>query len=192
MLALWTVVGPRQAAYDGPMRRRYLLSGDRVGIRRPSGRDADEFIAQVRASRELHHPWLTAADTAELFAAYLRRCRQRDMHGFLIHERDSGKLCGFVNISNVVIGVFRSGYVGYAAFAGGAGRGYLSEGLGLVVRYAFETLELHRLEANIQPDNTPSLRLAERVGFQHEGYSPRYLFIDGAWRDHERWAILAD
>ncbi len=191
-MALWTVVIAGLAAYDGPMRRRYLLSSDRVGIRRPSGRDADEFIAQVRASRDLHHPWLTAADTPELFTAYLRRCRRRDMHGFLIHDLAGGELRGFVNLSNVVAGVFRSGYVGYAAFASGAGQGYLSEGLALVVRYAFETLELHRLEANIQPDNAPSLRLAERVGFHHEGYSPRYLFIDGAWRDHERWAILAD
>ncbi len=53
-------------------------------------------------------------------------------------------------------------------------------------------MELHRLEANIQPSNTASLSLIERVGFKREGYSPRFQFIDGAWRDHERWAITAE
>jgi ribosomal-protein-alanine N-acetyltransferase len=65
----------------------------------------------------------------------------------------------------------------------------MSEGLGLVVRYAFEQLRLHRLEAQIQPDNHASLKLVQRHGFRYEGCSPELLFIDGAWRDHERWAI---
>lgn len=60
-----------------------------------------------------------------------------------------------------------------------------------VLRYAVGQLRLHRLEANIQPGNHSSLRLVQRVGFRREGYSPGMLFIDGAWRDHERWAITA-
>ena len=77
------------------------------------------------------------------------------------------------------------------AFAPAAGQGYMSEGLGLVLRYAFEQLRLHRLDAQIQPGNHASLRLVRRLGFRNEGYSPALLFIDGAWRDHERWAITA-
>ncbi len=67
----------------------------------------------------------------------------------------------------------------------------MAEGLNLLTRYAFNTLGLHRLEANIQPDNTRSLQLVARCGFEKEGYSRNFLFINGAWRDHERWCCVA-
>ena len=91
----------------------------------------------------------------------------------------------------VVLGALRGGYLGYAAFRPYAGTGHASAGVRLVIEYAFGPLGLHRLEANIQPGNEPSKRLARRLGFRLEGFSPDYLFIDGAWRDHERWAITA-
>lgn len=71
-------------------------------------------------------------------------------------------------------------------------RAAVTEGLGLVMELAFGQLELHRLEANIQPDNTPSLNLVKRLGFRREGYSADFQFINGAWRDHERWAITVE
>jgi ribosomal-protein-alanine N-acetyltransferase len=68
----------------------------------------------------------------------------------------------------------------------------MTEVVRLATHFAFDTLGLHRVEANIQPRNTSSIALVRRLGFIREGFSPRYLRIGGAWRDHERWALLAD
>ena len=97
-----------------------------------------------------------------------------------------------ININNIIHGQFRSGFLGYYAFADFAKQGLMREGMRLVLRHAFKKLKLHRLEANIQPTNRRSIALARDCGFTKEGYSRRYLKIGGKWRDHERWAILAE
>jgi ribosomal-protein-alanine N-acetyltransferase len=163
-----------------------------VAISGPAPSDADDFIAAVGASKELHHSWVDPPDTPERFAAYLTRAAREDHVAYLIRHTECGGLVGFVNINNIVRGAFRSGYLGYGAFAPHAGRGFMTSGLRAVIDAAFGELRLHRLEANIQPDNAPSLALVRKLGFHREGFSPRYLFIDGDWRDHERWAILAE
>ena len=89
-------------------------------------------------------------------------------------------------------GYFKSAYLGYYAFLPYAGSGLMREGLAQVINFAFHTLKLHRLEANIMPDNKRSRGLVSSLGFRKEGFSPRYLKVCGRWRDHERWAILAD
>src|SRR5207237_4260491 len=86
----------------------------------------------------------------------------------------------------------QSAYLGYAVGKSFARQGYMREGIELVLRHAFLNLRLHRVEANIQPGNKASISLAQSAGFRREGFSPRYLKIGGRWRDHERWAILAD
>ncbi|WP_328630018.1 GNAT family N-acetyltransferase [Streptomyces lycii] len=170
----------------------YLLSGPRVAIRHLEAEDADEYTACVRASQELHHPWISLPRTREDFTAYLQRFDGLGRKGFVICERDSGRLAAGVAINGIEYGSFRSGSLGYGAFAHAAGRGLMTEGLGLVVRHAFDALALHRLEANVQPGNEPSRRLVRRLGFRLEGLSPDFLFINGAWRDHERWAVTTE
>ena len=80
----------------------------------------------------------------------------------------------------------------YYAFIPHNGKGYMSRGLGTVLRNVFRAHGLHRVEANIQPGNDESRRLIERLGFRLEGFSPRYLKIAGRWRDHERWALTIE
>src|SRR5204863_5586725 len=103
-----------------------------------------------------------------------------------------GELAGVVNVSEIVRGNFQSAYLGYYAFAPHHRRGFMAEGLRLVVEEAFRRRGLHRLEANIQPGNEASRRLVRRLGFRLEGLSPRYLKVAGRWRDHERWAVTRE
>ena len=163
-----------------------------VIIRPPRPEDEAAFIAAARASRVLHAPWVSAPCTPAQYQAHLEKMAQPHHHGFLVCRYDTGELVGVINLSNVVMGMLRSGYLGYYAFAGGVGRGLMRAGLHAVTRRAFGALKMHRLEANIQPGNAASIRLAKSCGFRLEGYSPRYLKIGGRWRDHERWALLAD
>ncbi|MFI5806859.1 GNAT family N-acetyltransferase [Streptomyces sp. NPDC051561] len=171
---------------------RYVTEGPRVGIRPFRLDDAEEFAARARESRELHRPWLAPPDEPEAYREYARRLIDDPARaGFLLCTRDDHRIAGFININNIVEAAFQCGALGYGAFAHAAGRGLMAEGLGLVLRHAFGRLGLHRLEANIQPGNEASLALVRRAHFRYEGYSPDFLHIDGAWRDHERWAITA-
>ncbi|CAM5626701.1 acetyltransferase [Streptomyces avidinii] len=175
----------------------YLVQGPRTGLRSFRAADGPEFTARVRESRELHRPWLFPPETVEEYEPYAARLAGEagaGRAGFLVCELDSGAIAGFVNVNNIVRGAFRCGALGYGAFAHAAGRGLLGEGLDLVIGHAFDGdgLDLHRLEANVQPANTASIALVRGRGFRLEGISPDFLHIDGAWRDHERWAITAE
>ncbi len=169
-----------------------VATGDRVTIETLGPEDEDEFLAAVAASRELHHPWIDAPNTSERLAAVLGRNERQGNWTFLIRDRADGTLAGVVNVTDTVFGSFLSAFCGYWAFAAGGGRGLMTDGLTTVVHHAFDTLGLHRLEANIQPANERSIALALRCGFRHEGYSPNYLKVDGSWRDHNRYAITVE
>jgi [ribosomal protein S5]-alanine N-acetyltransferase len=164
----------------------------RVRIRPPEIEDQREFIASARSSQNLHRPWLRAPSTPAAFIKFVERSRDASNLVFLICMRESGALAGVISITNIVLGPFRSGYLSYYAFSGYERQGLMREGLLLAITRAFKKFKLHRLEANIQPENAQSIALIKSCGFKKEGVSPRYLKISGRWRDHERWAILAD
>ena len=119
-----------------------------------------------------------------------RRARQGTSLPFAI--RVDGRLAGQVTLDNIVRGALRSGYLGYWIDRAVAGRGIASLAVALVCDHAFGAGGLHRLQADIRPENLPSQRLVARLGFQREGLLRRYLDIDGDWRDHIAYALLAE
>lgn len=169
-----------------------LPRGLRVYLRTPAARDRDEVLAMNRLSVRLYRGVATPMVDAHAYASYLARCRTPDFVGLLVCRVDDGAIVGVANLSQIVRGGFRSAYLGYQVFAPFASQKYMTAAMPLVLRVVFRVLRLHRVEANIQPDNAASLALVRRAGFQKEGYSPRYLKIGGRWRDHERWAMTAE
>jgi ribosomal-protein-alanine N-acetyltransferase len=165
---------------------------NRVFLAAPTAERENEFLDAVLSSEKLHHPWVFPPRTHEQYLGYLERIENGRTIPNLVRLTTDSRLVGLINISEPVMGVFQSAYLGFYAFAGGERRGLMTEGLALVLDRAFGELGFHRLEANVQPSNAASTALVRRLGFRKEGFSPKYLFIDGAWRDHDRWAILSD
>lgn len=180
--------GPRSAELDA----MHLVDRDPdldvVAIAPVVPGDAEEFLDAVAVSEKLHLPWVAPPATRQSFLDWLARDPDRNLH-YTVRVEEG--LVGIINANEVVRGVFHSAYLGYYAFEGFAGRGLMQAGMRAVLSHLFDREGLHRVEANIRPENERSIRLVERLGFRREGYSPAYLYLDGAWRDHERWALLA-
>lgn len=164
----------------------------RVKLVEPRRGDRAAWCEMVRASRRFFVGRVSTGATASAFAALLIRAKDPAGVYRLIWRRTDGVLLGAINLSEIVRGKFQSGYLGYYIGAAHTRQGYMTEALQLMLGIAFRRLRLHRVEANIQPNNSASIRLVKRAGFSREGYSPRYLKIAGRWRDHERWALLAE
>ncbi|MBF5043498.1 GNAT family N-acetyltransferase [Aggregicoccus sp. 17bor-14] len=164
----------------------------RVLLRAPEAGDRAELLQLVRASRQLHRPWVYPPADAKSFAAWLERTQRDDYVSRLACRREDGAIVGVFNLSQLFYGGFCNAYLGYWAGAPYAGQGYMREGLELVLAQAFGPLRLHRVEANVQPGNERSVALLRAGGFREEGFSPRYLKIGGRWRDHLRFAITRE
>lgn len=164
-----------------------------VTLRPVARADAAELIRANQASRELHHPWAAPLTDEAGFDAWWGRILTGPHVGLVARDAATGEIAGVVNVIEIVYGQFyRGAFLGYYGLVGMGGRGLMTEAVRLATRHAFLELGLHRLEANIQPGNAPSIALVKRLGFRLEGFSPRYLRMAGDWRDHERWALLAD
>ena len=159
-----------------------------VTIRKPIASDEDLFLSAMQRSLSLHEPWVKSPQTKEEFQKYLERINLPNQMAFLACN-PIGDILGVFNISEIVRGAFQSAYLGFYAVADYSGKGYMSQSIKLVLKNIFEEMKLHRIEANIQPENFLSINLVKSNGFVKEGFSPRYLNINGFWRDHERWAL---
>jgi ribosomal-protein-alanine N-acetyltransferase len=103
-----------------------------------------------------------------------------------------GELVGQVTVASVVRGALQGASVGYWVSEHVAGQGVMTSALALVVDHCFGPVGLHRVEADIRPENAPSRRVVEKLGFREEGYLPKFLFIDGEWRDHLCFALTVE
>lgn len=162
----------------------------KITIREPTQEDSEKFITAVLQSSSLHSPWVSPPSTSEEYNFFLSRYSEASSVSFLVlHHND---IAGVINLNEIIHGAFQSAYLGFYAMVDYVGTGVLREGMIKVIDYAFKKMNLHRLEANIQPGNIRSIRFVEKLNFHIEGFSKKYLFINGKWRDHMRYAIIAD
>ena len=126
-------------------------------------------------------------------------CRDRkDMKklrylSFVISKKEEPRrIIGYINVSDIIFGVFDSCRVGYKIDKNERNKGYMQEALKKVADLLFNELGLHRIEANVMPRNAPSIKLLRNLGFKEEGYSEKYLRIDGKWQDHIHFALIND
>ncbi len=140
---------------------------------------------------------LGSPDVVEDRQAFSVRCaaRQRERqigsgYGFGIFVE--GHFGGEINLNSIQRGPFQSAYVGYWIDEAMAGNGYTPEAFVVAARFAFEELNLHRIQAAIVPRNQASRRVAEKLKLRDEGTAKRYLEINGVWEDHVRYAMTAE
>ena len=177
---------------DVPTRGSVPRSTPPITFRSVTSKDRRELLALAASSRALHAPWIAPPMTPHMFKIYLRRTQRDDHEGYVICRRDSDEIVGVINVNNVVKGSFLSASLGYYAAQAHAGQGFMRAGLMQVKEHLFSEVGLHRIEANIQPGNEASIALVRSCGFELEGLSRAFLFINGAWRDHQRWAAIDD
>jgi [ribosomal protein S5]-alanine N-acetyltransferase len=168
------------------------LAGKKCFLRYPTIEDCAEFIALSKSSRKFHRNLVNPPKDEESFERYIERNEAKENEFLLICQKDDGKIAGAINLSQIFRLSFQNCYLGYYLFADFTGKGIMTEAVGLILRHAFQNLKLHRVEANVQPENLPSIAVLQRNGFTKEGFSRKYLKIGGKWRDHERFAIIKE
>ena len=175
------------------------LDGERVRLRPPKASDYAEWSILRRNSREFLQPWEPAWPSDELsLLAWRRRLaayhRELDLglgFAFFVFRKDDDALVGGVTLSNVRRGVAMMGSLGYWAGLPFVRHGYTLDAVKTVSAFAFGRLGLHRLEAACVPENEPSKALLGKAGFKLEGKATAYLKINGVWRDHLTFGLVA-
>ncbi|WP_189114457.1 GNAT family N-acetyltransferase [Pilimelia terevasa] len=182
-----------------------VLGADGVLLRPYQRADADAWVALRRRNEQWLTPWEptpprswadanSAAGFRLVHTAQRRAGLRGDAMTFAVCLREDGgeRLVGHLNLGNIVRRAFCSTFAGYWVDHRVAGRGVMPTALALAVDHAFGPGGLHRVEVNIRPENTASRRVVEKLGFREEAHHPRYLHIDGAWRDHVGYALTTE
>ena len=166
-------------------------------------RDQMEWEAVRQRNRDWLRPWdATNPDPStrpitfgQMVRALNRQGRQGTGLPWLICVRTTvggaPVIAGQLSVSSIVLGSARTASVGYWIDGARAGQGLAPAAVALATDYCFQVMGLHRMEINLRPENGPSRRVAQKLGFRLEGLRQDFLHIDGDWRDHEAWAITA-
>lgn len=177
------------------------LTGWRIVLRTLTDADYDGWLEVRQRCRDWLIPWeprLQGAppapeDRSSFTARCLMRERERQLgSGFGFGIFIDGRFSGEVTLSSIQRGPFQNGAIGYWVDRALAGQGVVPEAVVVMLRFAFESLGLHRVEISIIPRNTSSKRVVEKLGLRTEGIATRFLEIDGRWEDHIRYAITLE
>lgn len=166
--------------------------GKKVFLRQPKIGDYEEFAKLAFESRKFHKNLVSPPVEPKGFVELLERNENPANEFLLICRLEDKAIAGSVNLSQIFRRAFQNAYLGYYLFEKFTGHGLMNEAVSLMLSHAFKTLRLHRIEANVQPQNIASIKVLEKNGFTKEGFSRKYLKIGGRWRDHERWAIIVE
>jgi ribosomal-protein-alanine N-acetyltransferase len=168
------------------------VKGVKAYLRYLQREDSAEFTTLNYASRKFHHGLVNPPLDEAGFEKFLARNESETNESFVVCRNSDDKIIGSITLSQIFRGNFCNAYLGYFIGAEFGGKGFMTEAIELILRYAFKNLKLHRIEANVQPVNLASIAVLKKNGFTKEGFSRRYLKIGKKWRDHERWAIIAE
>ena len=183
------------------MKQRWpqVLHGDEISLRPLRFRDYRQWntvraqnrawLSPWEATTPLIYPSDSANETTLELPSYFDMVRTlnseaRNGRSFSFAVWKAENLIGQISLGGVIYGALRGGHIGYWIDRNYANKGYTSAAVGLLTEFAFTTLKLHRIEINLRPENGASRRVAEKAGYVFEGNRPRYLHIDGEWRDH--------
>jgi ribosomal-protein-alanine N-acetyltransferase len=171
-----------------------------VELRLPEPEDAEAFLELVVRNRDHFRPYeprrppayFTLGGQHEQIAAARRQAQGGERYEYGVFEVHGGELVGRISLGGISRGALQNAYLGYGIDVGHSGRGYATQAVTLAVEVAFRDLGLHRVQAAVVPENKPSARVLEKVGFREEGLARRYLFLDGQWKDHRMFALVKD
>ncbi len=166
------------------------IQGDKVYLRYVSLDDSSEFIEVNKSSIEFYKGLTSPILDIESFTTYCERNENEANECFVICQTVDNNIVGAINLSQIFRKGFQNAYLGYSLGVNFIGKGFMTEAVNLILRHSFETLKLHRIEANVQPHNLASIKVLQKCGLTKEGFSRKYLKIDDIWFDHERWAII--
>jgi len=181
-------------------RKTPILLSERLELRLPRRADYIPWVTTRRAGVDFLQPWepIRARDYEAKASFYSRMgwahraARQKSAFPYMIIRREDARLMGAITLDNVRFGPAKAGTLGYWIGPDFARQGFMHEALGLVVDFAFERLNLSRIEAACLPENEASRGVLEKSGFKYEGVAQSYLQIAGRWRTHVLYARLRD